>query len=128
VLLADIDSWVGKYAGLGNNGGTVGTGRDFASTTVLDPKPSDFNQNPLGILDPSILPMILRRRNSSVAPGPPCLPTYWLAQRDNGLWSMLGSLRDVYQARIHGISIGTAAPAGADDLIYFDGFAIRRHT
>jgi hypothetical protein len=124
ILLADVDSWSGWLSLMGSNSGTA---RHFVSTTVLDPKPTDFNQNPLGIGDPSILPMTLRRRNSSVAPGPPCLPTYWVVKRDNGLWSLMGSLPDVYQARTVGVSLGSAAPAGADDLIYFDGYAIRRH-
>lgn len=123
-LMLDADGYSGWYT-LGNHGGN-GTGHEFTSTTVLTAKPGDANRDPLGLQDPGILPMTLRYRDTTVAPGPPMLATYWAIRRANGLWSMIGILPEIYQARVKGASLGTVAsmPTGTKEAIYFDGFAV----
>lgn len=129
VLKAQIDGFDG-WVGLGNNlGNTVWTGRNFNSTTMLEAKVGDPNSALLGIVNHGALFTTLRSRGSTLANGPVCLPTYWLAQRDNTLWSLLGVLPDVYQAKTKGMYPGKVVllDDAVTQMIYFDGFAVKVH-
>lgn len=118
VLRMTVDTFAG-WVGLGKNTDTnIGTGRSLASSTLLVPKPADGNPNPLGTLDPGIVMNTLRLRRSSVGNGGPCLPTYWVVQRDNGNWSLAGLLPDVFQVQTLGIAAGQTGLAAAPDHEY----------
>ena len=112
VLRVDVDTVVGGYFEMDGN---------LTSTTVLNPKPPEgvIGSPPAGLAG-----MTLRMRSSSMANGAPCLPTYWAVKRDSGLYSLVATLPNVYQAKTQGMSVGQ--DDGSGTVAYFDGFAVRK--
>lgn len=119
-LDADVDTFVGKYLSLSNSGDSaVTTGRNMTSTTSLT--------DGAGLVDNGVMTNRVQKLRSTLTAGAPMWPTYWLVQRDNGLWSILGSLPHIFAANTFGIAPGTeTVDKGGNPFLIFDGFAIRK--
>lgn len=130
LLHIEIDSFVGanRYAGLQlSEDNNIWTGRHFSSTTLLSPKPGDPAGGIFGTQDNGVHYGTARFHKSSLMNGAPMLPTYWVAKRDNDLYSILGLLPNIYQAETTGFAPGEEYTA-KDGTIYvvFDGFAVKK--
>jgi hypothetical protein len=130
LLHIEVDTFVGanRYAGLSTNQDpNVWTGRTFSSTTLLTPKPGDPAGGVFGIEQNGVHFGTARLRRSSLYDGAPMWPTYWMILRDNGLYSTLGVLPNIYQADTTGFAPGDDYVAkDGTHYIIFDGFAVKK--
>lgn len=130
LLEIEIDTFVGahRYAGMStiadNN---IRTGRTFSSSAVLRPKNElgDPTSDVGGLEQNGIHYGITRTRKSSLAQAAPLLPIYWVAKRDNGLFSLLGVVENIYQAHTYGFAPGTEwVDRNGNTYVVFDDFAV----
>lgn len=130
LLHIEVDAFVGanRYAGLSTNQDpNVWTGRKFSSTTLLVPKAGDPSGGVFGIEQNGVHYGTARLRRSALYEGAPMWPTYWMILRDNGLYSTLGVLPNIFQANTQGFAPGEEYPAkDGTTYVMFDGFAVKK--
>lgn len=130
LLHIEVDAFVGanRYAGLSTNqDNNIWTGKKFSSTSLLVPKASDPSPGVFGVEPNGVHLGTARLRRSAVYDGAPMWPTYWMIKRDNGLYSTLGVLPNIFQTNSQGFAPGEEYPA-KDGTVYviFDGFAVKK--
>lgn len=114
----DVDTTTGKWPAICTLATNPGTGRRLSSTTEMVAPLS-------GLVANSVHYGTLAQRKASLSDGAPLLPTTILAERDSGLWSVIGDIPTIYQARTVGFAPGTEWTDGAGrTFLVFDGFAV----
>lgn len=115
----DVDTTTGKWPSNANVALNPGTGRRLSSTTEM------VASSPLGIIANSVHYGTLAQRRGSLSDGAPLLPTTILAERDSGLWSVIGDIPTIFAARSVGFAPGSEWTDGAGrTFVVFDGFAV----
>lgn len=119
----DVDTTTGKWPANTNVATDPGTGRRLSSTTEL----RATSPNPLGIIANGVHSNILVGRRGSLSDGASLIPTVILAERDSGLWSVIGDIPTIFQANSVGFAPGEQYTNGAGDTyVVFDGFAVKK--
>lgn len=115
----DVDTTTGKWPMNANVALNPGTGRRLSSTTEM------VASSPLGIIANTVHYGTLASRRGSLSDGAPLLPTTILVERDSGLWSVIGDIPTIFQARTIGFAPGTEWTDGTGrTFLVFDGFAV----
>lgn len=114
----DVDTTTGKWPAITNVATDPGTGRRLSSTTEMLAPVS-------GLVANTVHYGVLATRKASLSDGAPLLPTTILAERDSGLWSVIGDIPTIFQARTAGFSAGSEWTDGyGRTFLIFDGFAV----
>jgi hypothetical protein len=123
LVRVNVDSTTGKWPANTNVALDPGTGRRLSSTTELRAS----SPNPLGIIANGVHSSIFVGRKGSLSDGAPLIPTVLFAERDSGLWSMIGDIPTIFQANSVGFAPGSEWTNGAGDTyVVFDGFAVKK--
>jgi hypothetical protein len=110
----DVDTDVNNWAKLGLGG------RRLSSSAVIE-------QGLPGLQGGQFQFGTLRTLQSSLVNGATGLPLYIVVLRDSGLWSLVGNIPNVFQAKTAGFTPGTNTLAGdGTAMVVFDGFTVRK--
>lgn len=128
LLRADVDTFINRWLCMSkssNNG--ITTGKALTSTSALVPKAGDPTPGVFGIIENGLHSTFTRRRSSINANAAALWPTYWIVERDNGNFSVMGTLPNVYQALTDGFAPGDeTVNENGDTFVMFDGFAMKK--
>lgn len=129
LVRVDVDTTVGKWPAITNSTGAPGTGRRLCSTTIMPAYAATSSSGTVfGVQGGGVAYASLNTLRSSLRNSAPMLPIKILAERDNGMWSVLGEIPEIYHATTFGFVPGTEAQSyNGDTYLIFDGFAVRKH-
>jgi hypothetical protein len=124
----DVDTWVGKWAGLSRQGpGSItSTGRAMQSSTHAVGSSDEAGDN-IGYFG------LRNNAASSRSGGLIMLPTIWLVERDaggvgsGGGWSIIGTVPNIFQSQTNGFVPGTQFNISTDQYMVFPGFCVRKY-